>query len=79
LLGESDIDNLYVATGTKRDGLFMSPMIGDYMSKLILFNHNEFLNSYKPCRVPHKIIPNDDLKRIKDKYKQAYLFTHKER
>jgi glycine oxidase len=41
LIGRSSIDNLIIATGTKRDGLHCSPVISDYLSDIILNNHSE--------------------------------------
>jgi glycine oxidase len=35
LIGRTSINNLIVATGTKRDGFHMSPLISEYVSKLV--------------------------------------------
>ena len=35
LLGRTSIQNLIIATGTKRDGFHMSPLISDYICNLI--------------------------------------------
>jgi glycine/D-amino acid oxidase-like deaminating enzyme len=56
LLGGTALPNLFVATGTKRDGLHCSPVIAEYLSDLILGGRSEhdlalFAPERKPVRV----------------------------
>lgn len=55
LLGATSIKNLFVATGTKRDGLHCSPIIGQHMAELMLgkkltHTFTEFHPERKPIR-----------------------------
>lgn len=51
MIGSTSISNLYIATGTKRDGLHCSPVISDYISDLILEKKSKYnLALFKPER-----------------------------
>lgn len=51
LIGPTSIDNLLIATGTKRDGLHCSPYIGEYLSELLVHGSSQKdFSSYRPER-----------------------------
>lgn len=51
LIGKTSVPNLFIATGTKRDGLHCSPLISDIMSNLILGKENSAdISLFKPER-----------------------------
>jgi len=53
LLGKTKIPNLIVATGTKRDGFHMSPIISEYLIALLFnekYEHTSLFDSFKPER-----------------------------
>jgi glycine oxidase len=67
LIGATDIGNLIVATGTKRDGFHMSPIISEYMVSLMFhetYEHSELFLDFKPQREIIKNISRE--KAIKD-------------
>lgn len=74
LIGPTSVPGLYVATGTRRDGLFMSPMIGEYMTELLAGGPNRFPESWLPEREPYDVL---DKQAIADKYQTAFQQTHK--
>lgn len=56
LIGNTSLDNLWIATGTKRDGLHCSPLIAESLSDLILQGHtNTDLSLFRPERAPLKV------------------------
>ena len=52
ILGPTSLKNVFIASGTKRDGLHMSPIIGDKMSDTILTGKNNFDDLFIPERKP---------------------------
>lgn len=46
LLGPTSIEGIYIATGTKRDGLTMSPLIGLAITNLILFGKQNLIPKF---------------------------------
>jgi len=53
LIGQTSISNLIIATGTKRDGFHMSPIISEYISSLcfnIEYKHKELFKAFNPER-----------------------------
>ena len=61
LLGKTSIPNLFVATGTKRDGLHCSPVISEFMSDLILNGQsNHDLGFFAPERKPVRVMTRRD-------------------
>ncbi|MFM2048284.1 MAG: hypothetical protein RI955_832 [Bacteroidota bacterium] len=51
MIGKTSVSNLFVATGTKRDGLHCSPIISDYITAAIIGKPDTInLDSYKPER-----------------------------
>lgn len=56
LIGGTSIRDLFVATGTKRDGLHCSPVISEYLADLILEGASrQKLDLFKPERKPVRI------------------------
>jgi len=56
LIGRTAIENLFVATGTKRDGLHCSPLIAQCITDLIVGGEPPFcLDSFRPDRSPTRI------------------------
>lgn len=70
-------DSISVVTGTKRDGLFMSPLIGDLLTDDLLHGTNSFPQTFNPQRLPLKIISDENQLAIAGKYQEAYTLTHK--
>ena len=61
LLGGTAINNLYVATGTKRDGLHCSPVIAKYLCDLMSNGRSSYrLELFKPDREPMRIYSRDE-------------------
>ena len=53
LIGATSIPNLIVATGTKRDGFHMSPIISEYLISLLYkedYEHSHLFDYFKPER-----------------------------
>ncbi len=50
LIGETSINNLFILTGTYRDGIHQSPLLADMISDLVLNNKSNFDNPFKPER-----------------------------
>jgi glycine/D-amino acid oxidase-like deaminating enzyme len=76
LLGETSFKGVFVGTGTKRDGLFMSPMIGSYMADLIVDGINQFPEIFAPEREPLEVMSADDLSYRNERFAKAYEETH---
>lgn len=56
LLGPTSLSNLFVATGTKRDGLHCSPLISKYFADLIIDGESDQdLSLFQPERQPIRI------------------------
>ncbi len=61
MIGKSSISNLYIATGTKRDGLHCSPLISEYITDLIFTGKsNHSLELFKPEREVMRIYNRDE-------------------
>ena len=61
LIGETSLRNLYIATGTKRDGLHCSPLISDIISDLILTDKTkEDIDLFKPERPLHRVYTREE-------------------
>jgi glycine oxidase len=57
LLGKTSIGNLFVATGTNRDGLHCSPIVAEYLADEILFGETKYnFDLFKPDRKPLKYL-----------------------
>lgn len=55
LIGKTSIENLLVATGTKRDGLHCSPVISEYLADTILLGKSSHdVSFFKPERTPYR-------------------------
>ncbi len=51
LLGKTSIDNFIIASGTKRDGFHLSPLLSDYMAKILMGEEvDERFNRFAPER-----------------------------
>ena len=51
LIGGTSLTNLFIATGTKREGFHLSPLISEYLSELILFGkEDKRFSFFKPER-----------------------------
>ena len=75
LLGKTSIPNLIVATGTKRDGLYCSPVISNYLADLILDNKSNLdLSLFKPERKLVRIYTREEAIQItvRDSINVAY-------
>lgn len=60
MIGRTQIGNLLVATGTKRDGLHCSPIISQYLKDLVLHNKSSLESQFdfrifRPDRKPVKV------------------------
>ena len=79
LLGKTKIENLIVATGTKRDGFHMSPIISEYITSLILneeYEHAELFKHFKPEReIIRNITKERAIKEIVD-HQISAMFQH---
>lgn len=61
LIGKTSINNLIVATGTKRDGLHCSPVISIILANLVLGIEDEYdIDLFKPERNPTRIYGRDE-------------------
>ena len=61
LLGKTSIDNLLVATGTKRDGLHCSPVISNLIADLILgADIATDVSLFRPERKPWRVYSRED-------------------
>jgi glycine/D-amino acid oxidase-like deaminating enzyme len=61
LLGKTSLANLFVATGTKRDGLHCAPVISDAITDLILTNHTATdLSLFRPERPPVRLYTREE-------------------
>lgn len=65
MIGQTDVKNLLVATGTKRDGLHCSPLISTYLKDLLLTGRSDLdsqfdFSLFKPDRRPRKILSRKD-------------------
>lgn len=76
LLGATSVEGLYVATGTKRDGLFMSPLIARHMAELILDGVNNFPAIFAPEREPLEVMSEYDQENRNARFAKAYEATH---
>ena len=54
LMGKTSIENLYILTGTYRDGFQQSPFLADYMAKIMLDKEVELKTPFEPER---KLLP----------------------
>ncbi|MGN7613287.1 NAD(P)/FAD-dependent oxidoreductase [Magnetococcales bacterium HHB-1] len=60
LLGKTSLNNLFIATGTKRDGFHLSPVISDIMSRMILGESvDERFALFNPERPPLKTMTRE--------------------
>jgi glycine oxidase len=60
LVGATSIENFYILTGTKRDGIHMSPLYVQEMSKAILTGHECFNGIFKPERKLIKTLTKEE-------------------
>ena len=60
LVGETLINNLYILTGTYRDGLQQSPLWGDYMARKILNKNSTIDHPFTPQRKLLKSVANKE-------------------
>jgi glycine oxidase len=61
LIGATVVQNLYVATGTKRDGLHCSPLIARCISSLVGRTETPCdISVFTPCRKPYRIYSRQD-------------------
>jgi glycine oxidase len=79
LAGKTSIEGLHVVTGTRRDGLFMSPYYGRLTVSNLLTpgTYDYFPDMFKVERKPHKFISKDSKAYIDAKYADAYKATHR--
>lgn len=65
VIGRTSINNLLVATGTKRDGLHCSPVISDHLSDLTLKGESKYdLSLFDPERTPVKFYTREEAIKI---------------
>ncbi len=77
LLGQTSIQNLLVATGTKRDGLHCAPVISNYLADLILQGSSSLdLSLYKPERRPMRIYTREDAIRVAVRHTMNAAYQH---
>ena len=71
LIGKVD-ENVYVCTGTRRDGITMSPLLARDMASRILEGHSVIYDkdAFNPLREPHR---NLDLERTKEQTIQGLI------
>lgn len=56
LIGATVVENLFVATGTKRDGLHCSPLIARCISNLLRkCDPPHDISLFQPCRTPYRV------------------------
>ncbi len=61
LLGQSSIENLFFATGTKRNGFHLSPVISRFMSRLMTYKTTDpRFSMFNPEREPIRDISRSD-------------------
>jgi len=58
LIGKTSISNLIVATGTKRDGFHMSPVISEYLTTLCFEEEYEYNDLFLPFYPEREVIRN---------------------
>lgn len=75
LIGKAHLVNLFIATGTRRDGLHCSPAIGNSIAKLVLNNDSSGLPEiFSPNRLPHKVWNREEtVRRYVDQKINAHL------
>lgn len=74
LIGGCSYPNLFIATGTKRDGLHCSPVISDYISDLILEGKGDSkYDLFRPERKPIRVYSR---KESIDKYVKHTIDAH---
>jgi glycine/D-amino acid oxidase-like deaminating enzyme len=77
LLGETSISNLYVATGTKRDGLHCSPVIAEYLADLLLNGRSSYdFDLFRPERAPVKFLSRDSAIRTLVRHSLNAAYQH---
>lgn len=58
LIGSTSISNLFVATGTKRDGFHSSPIISEYLVSLMFNENSEYSELFKYFNPEREVIRN---------------------
>lgn len=58
LIGKTTISNLFIATGTKRDGFHSSPVISEFMTSLLFDEEYEYENLFVDFKPEREIIKN---------------------
>ena len=77
MIGETSIPNLFVATGTKRDGIHCSPLVSDYLSDIMLRNQSKHdFKLFTPERKPHRIYTREEAIRLAVKHTLNADYQH---
>lgn len=77
LLGPTSVENLFVATGTKRDGLHCSPVIGEYLADLMLTGRSAWdFDLFAPERKPLKYLTREDAIRTLVRHQINAAYQH---
>lgn len=71
LLGEIIQNKIYIATGFKRTGFFLSPIIAKELSNMILSNKKNRFKEFQPCRKIIKFNKNELIEITTDHYVSA--------
>ncbi|WP_010325266.1 NAD(P)/FAD-dependent oxidoreductase [Marinobacterium stanieri] len=79
VLGKLSIENLVVASGTKRDGFHMSPILSDYISDLLLNGNSELdelFSEWKPERALIRTYTREKAVTEIVKHKLSAMYQH---
>lgn len=60
LLGATPVPGLFIATGTFRDGIQLSPLLAQYIADLLLGSKSSLNNPFQPARQPLWTLALDD-------------------
>ena len=61
LIGKTSLNNLIIATGTKRDGLHCSPLIAKSIGEIVFDGKSKYdISLFSPERKPHKVYSREE-------------------
>jgi hypothetical protein len=77
LIGETPIENVYLCTGTRRDGWHLSPFLGKNVAAMVLSEKPiPNLSIYKPNRSPYRFISVEESIEIATRHYISGMYQH---
>ena len=76
VIGETSIDNLFIASGTRRDGIHCAPLVAKDMVTRILGNEENLIKGLEPHRKPYQTMTVEEAKTKAITYRMTEAAQH---